>query len=358
MLLDHALNILTIGVWILLAFFILLYLLRTTLVFGFGVAVQRLFSTRMLYVLLAFAVALVFLNNSLVFIEPQDVGVVISMTSSQGYRSRPFRSGLHWIVPFMEEVYLYPISWQTYTMSATPIEGANQGNDSIAARTSDGQAVFIDCSVIFQIDPEQAPRIYIDWQDRYISDFIRPLLRGLIRTLVSQYTVDEVNSSKRMDLERDLASQVQAALEDKGFIMDHFLLRNITFSQEYADAVELKQVALQGSIQKQYEAEQLRNLAMGQADATKLNADAEAYAIKLLGQALQDNPDVITLRYVDKLAPGIQVMLVPNNAPYLLTLPTLQPNTTPSVPLPTGTVYTPTAATPPPTATPTSTPTP
>ena len=124
MLLDRALNILTICVWILLAFFILLYLLRTTLVSGFGTAVRRLFSTRMLYVLLAFAVALVFLNNSLVFIEPQDVGVVVSLTSPQGYRSRPFRSGLHWIIPFMEEVHHFPISLQTYTMSATPTEGA------------------------------------------------------------------------------------------------------------------------------------------------------------------------------------------------------------------------------------------
>ena len=29
------------------------------------------------------------------------------------------------------------------------------------------------------------------------------------------------------------------------------------------------------------------------------------------------------IRYINQLAPGIQVMLVPNNNPYLLTLPTL-----------------------------------
>lgn len=334
MLLDHALDILTPTVWLLLIFFVGLYLIRTTLQRGPLVALRQLLGRRLLYLIVLLAVVLWLLSASLVFIEPPEVGVVISLTSAQGYRGRPLRSGSQWIVPLLEEVVRYPISWQTYTMSATPTEGQQRGDDSIAARTSDGQEVYVDCSLIFQIDPEEAIRIHIDWQNRYIEDFIRPLMRGLVRTLISQYKVDEVNSSKRMDLETDLATQLRTALEDKGFVMDRFLLRNITFSEEYAAAVEQKQVALQDTIQKQYQAEQMRKLAQGEADAaviraksdaeaTLLRAKAEADGLRLLAAALKDNPDVITLRYVDKLAPGIQVMLVPNNAPYILPLPAL-----------------------------------
>ncbi|MDX1438096.1 MAG: hypothetical protein R3335_14890, partial [Anaerolineales bacterium] len=86
-------------------------------------------------------------------------------------------------------------------------------------------------------------------------------------------------------------------------------------------------------------------------------------ALRLINEILQQNSDLLTYRYVDKLGPGIQVMLVPNDNPFLLPLPDLTDNLsigdelllTPS-PTPTSTV--PGAATPAasPTPTPTTTP--
>jgi regulator of protease activity HflC (stomatin/prohibitin superfamily) len=345
MLLDRVIDFISIAAWLLLAIFIITYLIRTTLQSGIGEALRKLFGLRFLYLVFLVIVAISLFGASLVFIEPQNVGVVVSLLAPEGYRDRPMRSGLHWIVPLLEEVTRYPISWQTYTMAAKPLEGQNRGNDAITARTSDGQEVALDCSIIFQIDPEQVVRVHIDWQERYIEDFIRPTVRGLVRTQVSQYTVDEVNSSKRMDLELDLDEQTREWLSDKGFILDHFVLRNIAFSPEYAAAVEQKQVALQQAIQKEHEADQIRKLAAGEADkiitiaeadaeATRIKAQAEADALRWLAEALKLNPDLVTLRYVDKLAPGIQVMLVPNDNPYILPLPTMgtsdQPTATPS----------------------------
>lgn len=322
MLLDRTLEIIALITWIVLAVIVVLHFVRITRQGGIVAAFNHLV-TRRIAMLLAVAIALTLLSNALVFIEPQEVGVVVSLVSPQGYRDRPLRSGLRWIVPFLEEVYLYPIYFQTYTMAGKYTEGQNFGRDDIMARTSDGQEVLLDTSVIFRIDAEQVIQIHIDWQDRYVTDFVRPLLRGLVRTKVSQFTVNEVNSSKRLDLERDLAEDVQTALEDKGFIMDRFLLRNITFSPEYAATVEQKQVAEQKTIQKEYEAEQIRRLASGEADRIRTLAEAEAEALRLIAAELAERPDLITFRYVEKLGPGIKVMLVPNNAPYLLPLPAL-----------------------------------
>lgn len=321
MMLERVLNIVVIVCWLFLIAFILRMLVYSAIYEGLGSALRRLFSRWTVYIILLVASAISMLNSSLVFIEPHEVGVVVSLVSPNGYRSRPLRSGLHWIVPMAEEVHIYPIYWQTYTMSAKPTEGAQAGDDSISARTSDGQEVIIDCTIIFQIDPEEAPRIFVEWQDRYINDLIRPTIRGLIRTYVSQYKVDEVNSSKRLDLENDLTRDLEELLSDKGFIMDDFLLRNISFSKEYAAAVERKQVALQDAVKKQYEAEQIQKLAAGEAARVQLLAEAEAQALDLLGQALARNPNVITLRYVDKLGPNIQVMLVPSDNPFILPLP-------------------------------------
>ena len=340
--LDDLLNYLTIIAWILFGLLVVFITLRAFRDGGPREAYKTLGSKR---IIMSFILALTItlISAALVFIEPQQVGVVVSVLSRDGYREQPFRSGLHWIVPLAERVNIYPIYWQTYTMSNDPLEGEKIGDDSIAARTSDGQSVFLDTSVIYRIDSNEVIRVHIDWQDRYIEQFVRPILRGIVRTEVSQFTADEVNSSKRKILEANLDELVRNAFGDKGFILDRFLLRNIAFSQEYAKAIELKQVAEQEQTQREYEAEQMRKLAEGvrdkyefeaegkakaiklegeaQADVIILKGKADAEALRLINEVIKKNPDMITFRYVDKLGQAMRAMLVPSDNPFLLPMP-------------------------------------
>ncbi len=359
MLLERTLNTLTLAVWGFLALYYVLYLINAIRRGQFRLAFRRLFTLRLPLFILFLVIVFSLIGQSLVFVDPQEVGVVVSLIQSDGIRDRPFRSGMRTIAPLLEQVERYPIYWQTYTMASKPSEGSKIGDDSIAARTADGQEVLIDCSIIFQIDPDQVIRVHIDWQRRYIEDFVRPVARGIIRSQVSQYTVDEVNSSKRKDLEKELDTQVRAAYQERGFILDRFVLRNIAFSPEYAAAVEAKQVALQDRTKKEHEAEQIRKLAQGNADqitilakadaeAIRVRASAEADALREIAKALANNNELLLYRYIEKLSPAIRVMLVPNNAPLLLTFPTLDD----AAPKPVS------AATPTPTPTRTPTPTP
>jgi regulator of protease activity HflC (stomatin/prohibitin superfamily) len=349
--LDQLLRVVAIVGW---AWFGLVLLVITIRAYQAGGLRELGTSLMSMQVILALIVAIVLslLSSSLVFIQPQEVGVVISVLSPNGYREEPLRSGLHAIVPLAEKVVLYPIYWQTYTMSSEPLEGGKVGDDSITARTSDGQVVNIDSSVIYRIDANEVIRVHIDLQNRYVEDFIRPLMRGYIRTEVSQFTADEVNSSKRKQLEENLDSILREQLSQKGFVLDRFLLRNISFSPQYASALEQKQVAEQERILKEYQAEQMRKLAEGERDKLKIEAEgragavereakAQATAIVLKGQAdaaalqavsdvLNRNKDLIVYRYVDKIAEGIKVMLVPNDNPYLLPLPDITGEETPT----------------------------
>lgn len=334
MLLGTILTVLTWTVWIVFCVWVVLTLWRTIRRRGLGAALRQLLS-RVPVALLLVALGLNILSLSVLFIEPQQVGVVVSLISPDGYRDRPLRSGLRWIVPLFEEVRRYPIYWQTYTMASKPTEGQKAGDDSILARTSDGQEVSLDSSVIFQINPEEVIRIHIEWQGRYIEDFVRPVTRGLVRTQVSQYTVDEVNSYKRLDLERDLDVQVRAVFKEKGLILDRFILRNIAFSPEYAASVEQKQIALQGKLQAEYLADQVRRLAQGEADATRTKAQGQADALKLIADALAKDKNLLTYHYIEKLAPAIRAMLIPSTGQYILPLPSFDEQPTLATPAPT-----------------------
>lgn len=342
--LDQLLSVIAIIAWMWFILVVGLITVRAYQARGFLGAARAIFSFRVMLALVM-AVALSLLSASLVFIEPQEVGVVISVVSPNGYREQPLRSGLRIIVPLAERVVRYPIYWQTYTMSSEVLEGGTRGNDTIAARTSDGQSVYIDSSIIYRIDPNEAIRIHVDLQNRYVSDFIRPVMRGIIRTEVSQFTADEINSSRRKNLEANLEDLLREALSDKGFVLDRFLLRNIAFSETYASAIESKQVAEQRRQEREYQAEQMRKLAEGerdrqiievegrakavereafaQATAIVARALADAEALQLQREALAGDSQLLIYRYIEKLSPNIRVMLVPNTSPLILPLPEL-----------------------------------
>ena len=308
-------------------------------------------------VMVVVALALNIASAGLIFIEPTERGVVISaVPGNEGVKQEALTPGLNWIVPFLDRVERYPISRQTYTMSIAPSEGAIIGDDSVEARTSDGQVVFVDASVIFALNPSTVTAIHVDWQDQYVDGLVRPLSRGIIRDEVSLFGVEEVYSSQRIQVTTNVSEELERKLAEEGLILVDFVLRNISFSPEYSASVEQKQVAEQLAQQavfvveqRKQEAEQARQAAQGVADAVVIaaegeaqriliqasadaearliQAEAEAQALALLGEALAQNPDVLTLEYIDKIAPGIQVMLLPSDNPFLLPLPEINSGT-------------------------------
>ena len=207
---------------------------------------------RIIVGLIIVAILMTALSSGLVFIQPEDRGIVISAVAPKGYREQALEPGLRFIIPFAENVVIYPISRQNYTMSIAPGEGAVAGDDLITARTSDGQQILIDASVIYQIDPTKIIQVHIEWQKRYVNDLVRPQSRGIIRDIVSRYRVDEVVSTKRDEMALAMTERMAVKLKDNGFVLVDFVIRNITFSPEYAASVEQKQIAEQQAQQAKF----------------------------------------------------------------------------------------------------------
>jgi regulator of protease activity HflC (stomatin/prohibitin superfamily) len=301
------------------------------------------------------AAVLTTIAAGVVFIEPNERGVVISALSPKGYRDEALQPGLRWVIPFAERVQKYKIQRETYTMSATSGEGQQAGDDAIRARTKDGQEVFVDASVIYSIDPDKIIPLHITWQDRYQDNVVRPLSRGIIRDAASQYGVEEIVSSKRAELEQLVTDEMTKKLGENSLILVDFVVRNVAFTEQYAQAVEQKQIAEQQAQQARFvveqrkqEAEQARQVAQGQADAAVISAraqaeariiqaQAEAQALKLVSDALRNNPDLLTYQYIQKIAPGVQTIYLPSNQPFLIPLPQSGGSSSSSTVLPTPT---------------------
>ncbi len=294
-------------------------------------------------ILFTSALVLTTLSAGLVFVEPHERGVVISAIAPKGYRETALQPGLRWIAPFVERVERYPVSRQTYTMSIAAYEGDIQGDDSIAARTADGQEIFVDASVIYQVNPNKVVDVHILWQDRYSSDLVRAQSRGIIRDAVSQFNVEQVISNKRFELVAYINEELGIKFDENGLTLVDFVLRNITFSPEYSASVEQKQIAEQEARQAAFvveqkieEAKQVIETAKGDSQAAVIAAEgraqsrlieaqAEADALILIQQAIANNPELLTYQYITKLAPNISAMLLPSESPFIFQIPEATP---------------------------------
>jgi len=286
--------------------------------------------------LVIIAAALTVLGLGLVYVESTERGIV-KTTRAGGIRPQALEPGLHWILPFVESMVPYSISNQTYTMSATPSEGQIQADDSIRARTKDGQEIILDASVIYRVDPAKVVQLHIAWQNNYQDGIIRPESRGIMRDAVSQYGVEEVVSTKRAEMVNYITDELTATLSKNNLELVDFVLRDIHFSTEYAAAVEQKQIAEQQAQQAQLvveqrrqEAEQARQVAQGQADAAVIaaqgaadarliEANAEAQANQTIAESL--TPELLQYQYILKLSPGVQTIFVPSGNQFILPLP-------------------------------------
>lgn len=297
-------------------------------------------------------------GNGLVFVQPQERGVVISALSPTGYRGPALSPGLHLIIPVLENVKRYSVAQQAYTMSKTPTEGQVSGDDSVTARTQDGQLVYIDATVQYQVDEGSVIDLYVKWQDRYTNDFVRPQSRAIVYNRTASYKVEEVYSTKREELSAKITDELSKVFQANGLKLTAFLLRNVTFSDEYAQSIEQKQIAQQNAErakflvqQQQQEAERVRVEAKGLADATitkasgdaesqVIRAKAEAQSLLLVSDALKDNPSLLTFRYIEKIAPTIHTMLLPSSQPLMLDVRSLLPQA-PTPPVSTSVPVTP-----------------
>ncbi len=297
------------------------------------------FSVVILTGLLAGGVALSTLGRGLIFVNAQERGVVINLFT--GIRQQTLQPGIHLITPFVESVRTFSIGQRAYTMSSVSAEGQVAGNDAVTARTSDGQEVFIDATVQYQIDDQNIVDLFIRWvgpagEERFEEGLVRPQARSIVYNRVAQYKVEEVYSTKREALQKEITADLQNALGKNGLQLTSFLLRNITFNKEYSDSVEQKQIAQQQAErakfvvdQERQESERVRVRAQGEADAvvTRAKADgesriiaakAEAEALRQVSTALKENPDLLTFRYIEKIAPTIQTILLPSGQNFIL----------------------------------------
>jgi regulator of protease activity HflC (stomatin/prohibitin superfamily) len=218
--------------------------------------------------------------------------------------------GVTLIPPFITQTQMYDMRRLEYTMTKTQGEGRKPGwDDSLWSPTQEGLQMGIDLTVWHHLDPLRVVDLHQHIGPDYEDKIIRPAVRSVIRMVISEYPVMDVYSSKRAAIQEEINRKVKELVHKDGFIIDEVVLRDVRFTEDFAKAIEAKQIAQQSAEQMKYVLEKEQR----EAERKVIEAQGRAKAIDTITQALQKNPNYIKYLYVDKLSDKISVIVSDQN---------------------------------------------
>lgn len=255
---------------------------------------------------LFFILLFVFLFFSKIFIVVGAGERVVVFNSFVGVEQRSLGEGLHILVPFVQTPIRYNVKTRSYTMSSAREGGYDySGAKGIQALTSDGQKVEIDLSIIYNLEPNEVWQLHKNIGPDYLNRILRPQVRSIVRNIVATYPVMDLYSEKRLDVQKKVQEEVQKALDNYYINVPEVLIRTVTFSEEFAKAVEQKQVALQEAERMKYVLQKAKQ----EKERKIIEAEGEAEAMRKKAQVLRANPALIKYEYVNKITPGIKTIV-------------------------------------------------
>ncbi len=271
-------------------------------------------------IILAIIVIVAFIiMDGLVSVPAGHVGVMFDQ--GRGVLENELDEGLHLKIPFWQQVTIMDARTQEYTMSVAQGEGWKTDDDSIESRSKDGQVVWVDATILFHIDKTEADNIKRELGDErdYYVKIIRPRAREVIRAVIARYNALDLVSEKRSGIVDEMSELLEEAYKKHNIVLEEVVLRNVTYSTDFANAIEEKEVARQRIKTSQYEKEQATELK----EKKIIEAEADAQSIKLKGEALRSNPEVIQLEFVNKLGPNVTWGILPETVMPMLNVPGL-----------------------------------
>ena len=224
-------------------------------------------------------IALLLVGGAFVQIGPGQRGVLMTFGAVHDGVLDP---GLHFKLPFVQSVSRMDVQVQNSQAAET-------------AASLDLQNVSTTVATNWHILPADAEWVYqhIGSESDLIDKVIRPAISNSVKAVTAHYNAEDLIIHR--DPVRDqIQVQITAALQPYRVVVDSVNITDFHFGDEFAQAIERKQIAQQRALQAQYELEQAKVLAQQRV----VEAQAQSQAQKLLQQTL--TPEVIQQQAIAK----------------------------------------------------------
>ena len=198
----------------------------------------------------------------------------------------PLEEGLHFVIPFADSV--VPMEVRTLKLAK-----------STSSASQDLQTVSTEITVNYHPSPNLVHYLYKEVGLDYENRIIQPTIEEVVKQITANYNAEEL-ITKRPVVKADIEDEISERLSDFNIVTEIVSITDFQFSALFAQAIESKVEAEQKAFKAEndlrrieVEARQHEAQALGIAAANIAEAQGEAEAIKIINEALAQNPNYL-----------------------------------------------------------------
>jgi len=216
-----------------------------------------------------------------------------------GMKDNVYDEGLNFNIPWFERPIIYDI--RTRPCNLQTLTGSK-----------DLQMVTIAIRVLHKPKPNKLVWMYQFLGTNYDERILPSLMNECAKAVVAKYNANEL-LTKREQVSADISRELSRRADQFNVVMEDVAITHLSFSPEYARAVEAKQVA-------QQDAERAKYIVIGaqqekQTIVTKARGEAESAT--LIGLSVKKNPGFMKLRRIDAARDIADIVSGSGNKVYL-----------------------------------------
>ncbi|MGF1636586.1 MAG: prohibitin family protein [Cyclobacteriaceae bacterium] len=177
-----------------------------------------------------------------------------------------------------------------------------------------GLSVNVDVSVRFNIDYTKVGYVHERFGESYVERLIKPEVRSTVRRVMGRFSAEEIYSTKRAEVERDIIEETRAILShpDNNIVMKALLIRAINLPEQIKKAIENKLQQEQEALAYQFRLDKEKS----EAERKRIAAEGESIANEIINKSLTNQ--LLKMRGIEATtglanSPNSKVVIIGNS---------------------------------------------
>lgn len=231
-------------------------------------------------------------------IGPGQVGVL--WKASGGTRQTLFGEGLHPVATW-NEMYIYDLR----SMSRDEV---------LSVIAVNGLTIKLDASVRYHLLRDEVVALHEEVGPKYYEKILEPVLRSEARRAFGQYTPEEIYSTKREVIEREIRKGVISKIEGRHISLEAILIRDVELPSAIRTAIDQKLAAEQEVLKMKYVLQVSAATAEQKQIEAKAIADYNRIVAASLSPAILDFERIQQMTHLATSANSKTVLIGANNS--------------------------------------------
>lgn len=236
---------------------------------------QPQFDLKKLRPIIYMVIAVIFLlsvGKFWVTIDSGYSGVLYRLTTGVDVDEPAYGQGLHIILPW-NKMHVYEVrqAEKTETMNVLSVNLLEIG---------------LDITTFYQPDITKLGYLDVERGMAYDTKVVIPVMRSVVREVIAKYLPEEINSTKREIIKKEIMDEATATLADNYIQLNDILIRNINLPEKLKSSIEKKLQQEQEALEYEFKI-----------DKERLEAERK----RIEAQGIQDFQKIITESINDKL---------------------------------------------------------